>query len=65
VTHVIYVAFLRQVIDMKMSLDYENNSLVALAMAGKSEAVYHSAKDCVEHDLTHSEQVCSKIPDTG
>ena len=61
-THVTYVAFVRQVKDMKMSLDYGNNSLLALAMAGKSEAVFYSAEDCVKDDLT-SERVCSKSTD--
>ena len=49
---------------MKMWLDYGNNSLLALAMAGESEAVFYSAEDCVKDDLT-SERVCSKNTDNA
>ena len=47
--------FLQQVKDMKMSLDDDKNSLLALAMAGKSAAVFDLAKACLEHDLNPKE----------
>ena len=54
-TNIIYGAFLRQVKDMKMLLDDGKNSLLALAMAGKSAAVFNSVKGCLDQDLTSQE----------
>ena len=54
-TYAMYGAFLRQVKYMNMSLDDGKNSLLALAMAGKSAAVFDSAKACLEHDLNPKE----------
>ena len=54
-TYAMYGALLRQVNDMKMSLDDGNNSLLALALAGKSAAIFDLVKDCVKDDLTPQE----------
>ena len=54
-THDMYGTFLRQVKAMNMSLDNGKNSLLALALAGKSAAIFDSAKDCVEQDLSPKE----------
>ena len=53
--YIIYGAFLRQVNYVKRSLDDDKNSLLALAMAGKSVAIFDSVKGCLEHDLTSQE----------
>ena len=54
-TYAMYGALPRQVKDMKISLDDGKNSLLALALAGKSAAIFDLVKDCVKDDLTPQE----------
>ena len=54
-TYAMYGELPRQVKDMKMLFDDGKNSMLALALAGKSAAIFDLVKDCVKDDLTPQE----------